>query len=99
MRVESAPEFVLDLESVPDTVALWALGWLEAAKSPDFTIADMTAGAQILRSESGNVYSRRRRGHRLIFRTSPEKNEVMFVAVRKREDVYEVAAARIGERH
>lgn len=78
-------------------VADWALDWVETAEAPGRTFAELTEGAKKLRSKSGNVYSRRRRGHRLIFRANPEKNEATFVAVRQRADVYEVAAERIGE--
>ena len=99
MRVSWLSGFESDLLRVPASVSLWALDCVVAAESPDFSFADLTAGARLLRSESGDVYSRRRRGHRLIFRANREKNEVTFVAVRKREDVYEVAAERIGERH
>lgn len=99
MRVKSDPGFALDLESIPETVARWALDWVAAANSPDFTVADLTAAARLLRSESGDAYSIRRRGHRLIFTVNAAENEAAFVAVRKREDVYEVAAARLGEGH
>ena len=99
MRVISVPDFSLDIESAPETVARWALDWVEAAKSPGYTLADLTAGAKILQSEDGDVYSRRRRGHRLVFAVKAAENEVTFVAIRKREDVYEVAAARIEGRH
>ena len=99
MRISLTSGFRSDMRSVPPTVALWALNWVEAAKSPGATLADMTAGAKRLRNGGRNAYSRRRRGHRLVFTVDIEKNELTFFSVRKREDVYEVAAARIAEMH
>ena len=98
MRVSALHEFRLDIQRAPAAVALWALDWVESARAAEFTFADLTAKAQLLQSRRGNVYSHRRRGHRLIFIANAGENTAIFVAVRKREDVYEVAAERIGEK-
>ena len=100
MRVETHRQFDRKLDRVPGDIRAWALGWVNAAKKPGATLAEVTEGASPLKGEGfRNCYVRKWRRkiphgeHRLVFRATEE--DALFFSLEPRGDDYKAARRRI----
>ena len=101
MRVKIGSGFDREWSKTPAPIREWAKSWIDAAKSPDATVAGVLDGAMALKGGNfRNCHVRKWRRkiphgeYRLVFKVEAEEEKVIFVHLGPREDDYKTAARR-----